>query len=88
MCLHLARICRGQSANWSVKEHCVAKILLATRETFLYENNCNFNFYKISQELIFEEDSGKCYRQIAIDNCVILTYNVDKKSFKKGQRCI
>ena len=34
--------------KWSVKKHCVAKVLLAIWETFLHENNRNYNSYKFS----------------------------------------
>ena len=61
MCLQVARICWGVAIVWftvlffkrSVKEHCVAKVLLAIWETFLYENNCNFNSYRFSYKLAF-----------------------------------
>ena len=36
-----------------VKQRCVEKILLAIRETFLYKNDCNFNYYKLSYKLAF-----------------------------------
>ena len=32
--------------EWSVKKHCVAKVLLAVLHIFLHENNCNYNCYK------------------------------------------
>ena len=41
------------SFNWSVKKNCVAKTLQAIWETFLYENSCNFNSYKLSYKLAF-----------------------------------
>ena len=34
--------------KWSVKKHCVAKILQGIWKIFLYENNCNYNSYKFS----------------------------------------
>ena len=34
-----------------MKEHCVPKIFCAIWETFLYENNCNFNYYRFSYKL-------------------------------------
>ena len=37
----------------SEKKHCVAKTLLEIWERFLYENNCNYNFYKFSYKFIF-----------------------------------
>ena len=61
MYLQLAKICRGHYASftilcfkWSVKEHCIARILLAFWVTFLYENNCNFNSYTVSYKLAFK----------------------------------
>ena len=36
-----------------MKEHCVVKILLASRGKLLHENNCNFHFYKFSYKLAF-----------------------------------
>ena len=38
---------------WSVKKHCVAKVLLATSEIFLHENNCNYNSYKFNYKFTF-----------------------------------
>ena len=37
-----------------VKEQCVAKVLPAIWETFLHENNCKFNSYKLSYKLAFK----------------------------------
>ena len=34
--------------NWSLKKHCVAKILQGIKERFLYENNRNYNSYSFS----------------------------------------
>ena len=34
--------------KWSVKKHCVAKILLAIWRKSLYDNSWNYNFYKFS----------------------------------------
>ena len=36
-----------------MKQHCVAKILLAISETFSYGNSCNFSSCKISHKLAF-----------------------------------
>ena len=36
-----------------MKELCVAKTLVPIGETFLYENNCNFNLYKFTDKLAF-----------------------------------
>ena len=41
------------SLEGAVKEHYVAKLLLAIWGTFLYENNRNINSYKFSYKLIF-----------------------------------
>ena len=41
------------AGKWSVTEHCVAKILLAVWQTFLYENNCKFDSYKFSYKCDF-----------------------------------
>ena len=37
----------------SVKNYCVAKVLLATWETFLHENNCTYNSYRFSYKFAF-----------------------------------
>ena len=34
--------------KWSLKKHCVAKILQGIKERFLYENNRNYNSYSFS----------------------------------------
>ena len=39
--------------KWSVKKHCVAKVLLAIWEIFLHENNCNYNSYRFSYKFSF-----------------------------------
>ena len=39
--------------KWSVKKHCVAKVLLAIWEIFLHENNCNYNSYRFSYKFAF-----------------------------------
>ena len=39
--------------KWSVKKHCVAKILQGIWRRFLYENNRNFNSYKSSHKFNF-----------------------------------
>ena len=39
--------------KWSVKKHCVAKILQGIWERFLYENNRNYNSYKFSYKFDF-----------------------------------
>ena len=36
------------SFKWSVKKHCVTKVLLAIWEIILRENNCNYNSYRFS----------------------------------------
>ena len=36
-----------------MKKHCVAKVLLAIWEIFLYENNCNYNSYRFSYKFAF-----------------------------------
>ena len=36
-----------------MKKHCVAKVLLAIWETFLHENNCNYNSYGFSYKFAF-----------------------------------
>ena len=36
--------------KWSVKKHCVEKILQEIWKRFLYENNHNYNCYKISDK--------------------------------------
>ena len=38
---------------WSVKEHWVAKILLANLDIFLHENNRNYNYYRFSYKFAF-----------------------------------
>ena len=39
--------------NWSVKKHCVAKVLLAIWEIFLHENSQNHNSYRFSYRFTF-----------------------------------
>ena len=39
--------------KWSVKKHCLAKVLRAMLEMFLHENNCNHNSYKCSHKFVF-----------------------------------
>ena len=39
--------------KWSVKKHCVAKVLLAIWEIFLHENNRNYNSYRFSYKFAF-----------------------------------
>ena len=39
--------------KWSVKKHCVTKILQGSWERFLYENSCKFNSYKFSYKFTF-----------------------------------
>lgn len=39
------------SDQW--KKHCVAKIALTIWKTFLYEDNCNYNFFKFNQKFTF-----------------------------------
>ena len=36
----------GMCFKWSVKKHCVVKIILGPWEIFFHENNCNNNSYK------------------------------------------
>ena len=42
-----------------MKEHCVVKILLAVKETWLYENNCNFNLHRFT--LVKKYFGGKSF---------------------------
>ena len=63
MCHYLARICWEHSIQvflfavfwfkWSVKKHCVTKVLLAIWETILLENNRNYNSYRFSYKFVF-----------------------------------
>ena len=39
--------------KWSVKKHCIAKVLLVNWETFLHENNRNYNSCKFSYKFTF-----------------------------------
>ena len=39
--------------KWSMKKHCVAKVLLAISEIFLHENNGNYNSYRFSYKFAF-----------------------------------
>ena len=39
--------------KWSVKKHCVAKVLRAIWDIFLHENNRNYNSYKFSYKFVF-----------------------------------
>ena len=39
--------------KWSVKKHCVAKVLLAIWESFLHENNRNYISYRLSYKFAF-----------------------------------
>ena len=39
--------------KWSLKKHCLAKVLLATWYIFLHENNCNHNSYKFGYKFAF-----------------------------------
>ena len=39
--------------KWSIKKHCVAKVLPAIWEIFWYENYRNYNFYRFSYKLAF-----------------------------------
>ena len=39
--------------KWSVKKHCVGKVLLAIWETFLDEYNRNYNSYTFSYKFAF-----------------------------------
>ena len=39
--------------KWSVRKHCVAKVLLAIWEIFLHENNRNYNSYRFSYKFAF-----------------------------------
>ena len=45
------------------RDDCVAKILLAARETFSYENNCNHDSYKLSKKFAFTHLFSFCKRQ-------------------------
>ena len=56
------RICWGRSTGcfiysfvikWSVKKHCVVKVLLAFWETFLNENNSTYDSYRFSYKFNF-----------------------------------
>ena len=59
----MARICWGCSTvcfnytvlwfKWSVKKHCVTKVLLAIWEMFFDENNCNCNSYRCGYKFAF-----------------------------------
>ena len=42
------------SFKWSVKKHCLAKILQGVWETFLYENSRNCNLYKFSYKFTLQ----------------------------------
>ena len=39
--------------KWSVKKHCVAKVLPAIWETFLHKNYCSYNSCRFSYKLVF-----------------------------------
>ena len=39
--------------KWSVKKHCVAKVLLEVSQIFLHENNRNYNLYRFSCKFAF-----------------------------------
>ena len=39
--------------KWSVKKHCVTKVLLEILEMFLHENNRNYNSYRFSYKFTF-----------------------------------
>ena len=45
--------------NWSVKKHCVAKVLLAISEMFLHENNRSYNSCRFNYKFAFTLFLGK-----------------------------
>ena len=51
----MVRICCGALTDlwfkWSVKKHCVAKVLLAVWEIILHENNRNYNLPRFSYKV-------------------------------------
>ena len=90
--------CFNYSFKWLLKRHCIAKNLLTTSKTFLYETNFNYTSYTFSyqsafipilslrrnrkQESNFQKLSGLVTKTISV-----LTYSEsrrDSKDFYKG----
>ena len=53
-----------------MNEHCVATILRAACEKFLYENNCDFNSYRFIYKLAFSPVSF--YRMKEEVDCLVM----------------